>query len=85
MKAKVRFLLLPASLLALAAVMAPISLSAAPPSAPRAHSAPMLPVAGSTVNADLAALDLMLFVHRADLVAASRGLALAHPRPEGGK
>ena len=85
MKAKARFLLLPASLLALVAVMVPIPLSAAPPSAPRAHSAPTLLVAGSTANAELAALELMLFVHRADLVAASRLLARAHPRLEHGK
>ena len=68
MKTKDRYLLLPAAMLALAAVLAPLALAAAPFSAPRTQAAP----APSSASAELAALDLMLFVHRADLISAAR-------------
>ena len=68
MKTKDRYLLLPSAMLALAAELAPLALAAAPFSAPRTQAAP----APSSASAELAALDLMLFVHPADLIPASR-------------
>ena len=68
MKTKDRYLLLPAAMLALAAGLAPLALAAAPLSAPRAQLGNAL----QSPTAEIAVLDLMLFVHRADLIPASR-------------
>ncbi len=76
MEAKAQHFLRPALMLALVAVFVPIALAAASFSAPRIQVTQAPPPA----RADLAALDLMLFVHRADLISASRPASL--PRPE---
>ena len=68
MKTKDQYLLVSAAVLALAAVLTPLAVAATPFSAPRTQAAPAL----SSASAELAALDLMLFVHRADLIPASR-------------
>ena len=68
MKTKDQYLLVSAAVLALAAVLTPLAVAATPFSAPRAQAAPAL----SSASADLATLDLMLFVHRADLISAAR-------------
>ena len=57
MKTKDRYLLLPAAMLALAAVPAPLALAAAPFSAPRTQAAPAL----SSASAERAALELLLY------------------------
>ena len=68
MKTKDQYLLVSAAVLALAAVLTPLAVAATPFSAPRAQAAPAL----SSASADLATLDVMLFVHRADLISAAR-------------
>lgn len=72
MKTKDQYLLVSAAVLALAAVLTPFAVAATPFSAPHIQAAPAL----SSASADLATLDLMLFVHRADLISAPRGVSL---------
>ena len=72
MKTKDQYLLVSAAVLALAAVLTPLAVAATPFSAPRAQAAPAL----SSASADLATLDVMLFVHRADLISAQRVASL---------
>ena len=72
MKTKDQYLLVSVAVLALAAVLTPLAVAATPFSAPRAQAAPAL----SSASADLATLDLMLFVHRADLISAPRVASL---------
>jgi len=76
MKTKDQYLLVSAAVLALAAVLTPLALAATPFSAPRTQAVHAL----SYASAELAALDVMLFVHRADLISASRPASL--PRHE---
>ena len=72
MKTKDQYLLVSAAVLALAAVLTPLAVAATPFSAPRAQAAPAL----SSASADQATLDVMLFVHRADLISAPRVASL---------
>ena len=72
MKTKDQYLLVSAAVLALAAMLTPFAVAATPFSAPRTQAAPAL----SSASADLATLDLMLFVHRADLISAPRVASL---------
>ena len=76
MKTKDQYLLVSAAVLALAAVLTPLAVAATPFSAPRAQAAPAL----SSASADLATLDVMLFVHRTDLISAPR--VASHPSHE---